>query len=216
MKYDDFVGAHINQTNNIHYTGNFLAWHRYFVHTYENSLRTECNYTGSQPYWDWPLYSSAPQTSPIFNGDEFSMGGNGELIPDHPGITISPPPLPGRDPGGDSLYLPPGLGGGCVKTGPFSNMTVNLGPVQEPNTPAGPDNGLGYNPRCLKRDVGPDVAQEWTNSTAVISLLEEPDIESFEMNMEGVPGSGQFGVHAGGHFTIAGMSDHEKFSQLTC
>lgn len=30
-RFDDWVGTHINQTLNIHYTGTFLAWHRYFT-----------------------------------------------------------------------------------------------------------------------------------------------------------------------------------------
>jgi len=29
--------------------GNFLSWHRYFTFAYENALRKECGYTGSQP-----------------------------------------------------------------------------------------------------------------------------------------------------------------------
>ena len=45
-RFDDWVGTHINQTNYIHYTGTFLAWHRYFTWTYEQALRKECGYTG--------------------------------------------------------------------------------------------------------------------------------------------------------------------------
>jgi hypothetical protein len=46
---DDFVATHINQTLTIHYTGNFLSWHRYFTWLYEQALQTECGYTGTQP-----------------------------------------------------------------------------------------------------------------------------------------------------------------------
>lgn len=157
--------THIQQTPFIHYTGTFLAWHRYYVWVYEQALRTECGYTGSIPYWSWPQYVNAPQDSPIFNGDEFSMGGNGEFIPGRPDTILNPPPgAPG-----DPIMVPPGLGGGCVKTGPFKDMEVNLGPIALPGEAGtGPNGGLGYNPRCLKRDVGPAVAQAFTNASAVL------------------------------------------------
>lgn len=49
-RYDDFVATHINQTLQIHYTGTFLAWHRYFIWNFEQALRNECGYTGDYPY----------------------------------------------------------------------------------------------------------------------------------------------------------------------
>lgn len=39
----------MNQTNNIHLTGNFLSWHRYFIWLYEQALQQECVYEGSLP-----------------------------------------------------------------------------------------------------------------------------------------------------------------------
>lgn len=33
----------------------------------------------------------------------------------------------------------------------------------------GPDGGLGYNPRCLKRDVGPYPSELWCNYTRIYS-----------------------------------------------
>ncbi len=48
-RFDDFVVTHINQTQALHYTGSFLAWHRYFTWLYEQALRDECGYTGTQP-----------------------------------------------------------------------------------------------------------------------------------------------------------------------
>ncbi len=53
-RYDDLVYTHIQQTFSIHYTGHFLAWHRYYTATYERMLRDECGYEGGQPYWDCP------------------------------------------------------------------------------------------------------------------------------------------------------------------
>lgn len=48
-RYDDFVATHINQTLEIHYTGTFLAWHRYFTWEFEQTLINECGYTGTLP-----------------------------------------------------------------------------------------------------------------------------------------------------------------------
>lgn len=48
-QYDDFIVTHIQQTLEIHYTGNFLPWHRWFTYSYEKALRDECGYKGYQP-----------------------------------------------------------------------------------------------------------------------------------------------------------------------
>jgi len=90
------------------------------------------------------------------------MGGNGKFIPGHPGVTVQIPGYP-------AVNLPPGLGGGCVETGPFKNMKVNLGPIGSVSEPPGPLGGIGYNPRCLKRDVGPYPSQKWNNYTRILS-----------------------------------------------
>jgi len=37
----------------IHNTGFFLPWHRLYIQTFEDRLRSECKYDGVQPYWDW-------------------------------------------------------------------------------------------------------------------------------------------------------------------
>lgn len=107
-RYDDFVGQHINQTRTIHGTGNFLSWHRYFVHSFENALREECGYTGFQPYWNWFSYQDDLSKSPVFDGSATSMGGDGYYVK-HNGSTG----------GGGRIYLPSGNGRGCIKSGPF-------------------------------------------------------------------------------------------------
>jgi tyrosinase len=95
------------------------------------------------------------------------MGGNGKYIPGHPGLVL-PPPVVGVNP---TIYLEPGFGGGCVTTGPFGNMTVNLGPIGLVNASVGPDGGFGYNPRCLKRDVGPYCSLKYCNYTRIYGKL---------------------------------------------
>lgn len=59
-------------------------------------------------YWNWGKYSD-PNTSPIFNGDAHSMGGNGQAMT-HGGGRL----------GGAMTQVPAGPGGGCVLTGPFA------------------------------------------------------------------------------------------------
>lgn len=169
-KFDDFVVTHINQTLTIHYTGNFPPWHRWFVYQYEKALRDEYGYKGYQPVWDWPKYASAPQDSPIFDGSETSLGGNGEYV-EHDGPVISPPDAVD---GGD-IPLPAGVGGGNVTTGPFANMTVNLGPVGGVlGLKPGPDGGLGYNPHNLKRDLGGATNTRYANYTTVLGTHGQP------------------------------------------
>lgn len=162
-RFDDFTVVHIQQTLDIHFAGIFPPWHRWFVFSYEKALREECGYKGYQPYWDWPKYAHAPEHSPIFDGSETSLGGNGEFI-EHEGPVIQSPD------GETSLQLPPGVGSGKVTMGPFANMTVNLGPVGGlNNTAPGPNGGLGYNPRPLKRDIGPALNERYANYSTVFS-----------------------------------------------
>ncbi|OTA66034.1 Di-copper centre-containing protein [Hypoxylon sp. EC38] len=199
-RYDDFVAAHINQTLYIHYSGTFLAWHRWFTYNYEQALRSECGYNGSQPYWNWGLYASDPASSPIFDGSVYSMSGNGEYIPDKGPLVLTLGDYP-------PVYLPAGTGGGCVTSGPFKDMQVNLGPANLPlnNGSVLTGTGFGYNPRCLRRDVSAAVNSAYANASSIIDLiLENDNIADFQLVMQGVPGSGSIGVHGGGHYTIGG------------
>jgi len=105
-RYDDFTVVHMNMTPSVHATANFMHWHRYYIWAYETALRTECDYKGHQPYWDWSKYPDLVN-SPIFNGDEWSMGGNGDPV-QHTGMQL----------GFDTV--PAGPGGGCVTKGPLA------------------------------------------------------------------------------------------------
>ena len=207
-RLDDFTYAHINQTNFIHesvslalayelgfpvvnakyYKGWFLPWHRVFVHSYEIALQTECNYNGTQPYWDWASFSDDQTKSALFDGSDTSIGGNGEAVA-HPNQTGIIPGLPTPIP----VTRPAGTGGGCVTDGPFAQptFTVNIGPVSPivpgyMSQPSSNDTyGTQYNPRCLKRDFLPSLSAgnlSWANVT---DLMETPDIHSFRPTLEG-------------------------------
>ena len=49
---DLFHLYHLNHPQ-IHGTGFFFPWHRFYVQTLEDKLRSKCGYSGVHPYWDW-------------------------------------------------------------------------------------------------------------------------------------------------------------------
>jgi hypothetical protein len=199
-RYDDFIATHINQTLTIHGTGNFLSWHRYYIYAFEEALRNECGYKGYIPYANWGRYAEDLLNSPIFDGSAYSISGNGEYR-NHTGASVPSAATP-------FIQLPAGSGGGCITTGPFKNMSVNLGPVAPvftdvPKNPL-PD-GLGYNPRCLRRDIGvyaASIASTDANSTDLIR--HNSYIGDFQTVMQGDFAAGLLGVHTAGHFWAGG------------
>ncbi|KAI4618240.1 uncharacterized protein J4E87_007908 [Alternaria ethzedia] len=208
-RFDDFVGNHILKTMEIHYTGTFLAWHRYFTWQYEQALKNECGYKGTQPYWDWAkTAASGLEKSAMLDGSASSMSGNGKFIPGQGQVVIA-----GR--GEPYIYIPAGTGGGCVTSGPFKDMKVNLGPVAlstTNGTEIANGDGLSYNPRCLTRDLTDYSNKKWANATAIADLIiNKKDIWQFEMVMQGVPGTDSLGVHGGGHYSMGGDPGRDFF-----
>lgn len=214
-RFDDWVATHISQSLTIHYTGTFLAWHRWFAWLYEQALREECGYTGTQPYWNWATTAvTGLESSPIFDGSDSSMGGNGAKVQQTGNIVLNGGGLP-------SLSLPTGSGGGCVTSGPFKNMSVNLGPADlsiAGNITLVQANPLAYNPRCLKRDLTDAINQRYANSTSILNTIRQQTIYDFEMIMQGVPGSGDIGVHGGGHYAFGTqclLTVHERSANMS-
>jgi tyrosinase len=109
-RYDDFIVVHMKQTPFIHGTGNFLTWHRYYMATFEDTLRNECHYNGTQPYWNWSKWAQSLETSPLFDGSPTSLGGQGYKTKVN-----------------GTAQRPAGEGGGCIASGPFKGLQVNLG-----------------------------------------------------------------------------------------
>lgn len=136
------------------------------------------------------------------------MSGNGATVASAGDIQLSLGDYP-------IIYLPTGNGGGCVTSGPFKDYTVNLGPVTLMLPGGGSqtsENPFAYNPRCLKRDLTTKIIQDYANFTAVVDLiLRHNDIYDFQMNMQGVPGSGNIGVHGGGHYSMGGDPARDVF-----
>ncbi|KAL7776339.1 hypothetical protein CFE70_006755 [Pyrenophora teres f. teres 0-1] len=187
-RYDDFVAMHIKRTPDIHFTGSFLSAHRLFTASFEHALQTECGYTGTHPYWNWGRWADNVEASPLFDGSNSSLGGQGEYV-QHP---------PNR-------YRPVGEGGGCIASGPFVGLQVNLGPIDladgADKTPKNPRaDGMGYNPRCVKRDLSSFMTSRFTRPEQIASfIMKHTDIKSFQDDLQAFNG-----MHPTGHLTISG------------
>ncbi|KAF9891369.1 hypothetical protein FE257_004225 [Aspergillus nanangensis] len=193
-RLDDFVATHINYTSRIHDNALLLPWHRHFLFLWERTLQDECGYTGGVPYWNWSLATSNLSASPIFDGTNTSLSGNGAF-----------------DPAAcDGHCNPGGSGGGCVTSGPFKDYQVHLGPFNnsdaEPHKPP-PLHAFDYNPRCLQRDFNPQYLAQYNNATVLEQLRAATDIDAFLTLMD-PSREGVTGAHGGGHRAVGGaMSD---------
>ncbi|KAL1306307.1 hypothetical protein AAFC00_004390 [Neodothiora populina] len=202
-RYDEYLATHINYTLQIHFTADFLAWHRFYIHSYEQDLKNLCGYTGHLPYWNWPTDAQAPEKSSLFNGDAYSMGSNGVFIPGRGDLYLA----------NQDTTAPPGTGGGCIYKGPFKDYKANLGPIDTANT-TGVASPYDYNPHCVIRDLNGYFSSRWNSWKNVTDLiLDSPDIATFQGVAQAdssYVAVGNFGVHGGGHFTpgaAGAMSD---------
>ncbi|KAL8297909.1 hypothetical protein RB597_007093 [Gaeumannomyces tritici] len=206
-RFDDFVALHINQTLAIHGTGNFLTWHRYVTWTYEQALRNECGYKGYQPYWNWFAHTDDPTKSPVFDGSPTSIGGDGDFLAHN-----------GTGAGGGNIWVPPGKGGGCLKSGPFSDMKINLGPVRpsQDGMKPSPAGSLGHNPRCITRDLNAVALQRWMTYENLLNITvgaASHSVGAFQDELQGRFGDGFLGMHASGHMAIGGEAT-DLFSSI--
>jgi tyrosinase len=211
-RYDDFVAVHIQQSFGIHVTGNFLTWHRYFTWAYEQTLRNECGYKGTQPYYSYSRWHKDPTKSPLLDGSDTSISGQGVKGCTNQTFTGIPLNTDAK------IKIPHGQGGGCVKSGPFKDWQVNVGPLfpgsdcSPPNANADftqPGYGLAYNPRCLTRDISSFTSEGWLKDDDIVSLLKSENYQSFWETLQGGPPPHNFennfmGVHTSGHFIIGG------------
>ncbi|KAF2788134.1 Di-copper centre-containing protein [Melanomma pulvis-pyrius CBS 109.77] len=75
-RFDELQQSHAMSVDVVHNVGAFLPYHRFFLHTHEHLLRTLCNYTSAQPYWDEPLDAGNFPASPLLSPTT-GFGGNG-------------------------------------------------------------------------------------------------------------------------------------------
>ncbi|KAL1646456.1 hypothetical protein SLS61_007817 [Didymella pomorum] len=197
-RYDDFVAIHVNQTMFIHGNGLFLTWHRYFVWAYEQALRTECGYTGYQPYWNWFSHTEDIYKSPVFDGSDTSMSGDGEFFAHNGSLA-----------GARTISIPSGKGGGCIESGPFKNVQANIGPISpgmQGITDLAADITI-HNPRCLRRDLSPYIPQKWFTTANLLNVTIGAGSKThrlFWAEIQGRYPDGFLGLHTSGHYTMGG------------
>ncbi|KAE8331017.1 hypothetical protein BDV39DRAFT_212441 [Aspergillus sergii] len=198
-RWDDFVATHINYTNNIHFNGLLLPWHRHFVYLWEMALREECGYKGSVPYWNWALDTENLAESPLFDGSSTSLSGNGAYDQNEP--------MP-CTPGG--ICFPRGTGGGCVESGPFKDLQLHMGPFNSSLAQSYgslPVNAWDYNPRCLYRSLNQALLAALNNQTRIDQMQASTNIRDWLAIMS--PSNPDLtSSHGGGHGGVGGaMAD---------
>lgn len=173
----------------------------------------------SASYWEWGLDVASPRDSPLFNGDEYSLGSDGAPEP-HGQLPILVFYVDQDNTiQNTTLNVPPGTGGGCVFAGPFSNYTVNMGPLHSATGP--PVNStFAYNPRCLKRDLSPVTATNWTSFANYTPIqTDASDITKFQSLIDGDPRDPanvlNIGPHGGGHFSLSGGKQSVPLLRVT-
>ena len=128
--YDDFPWIHKNFGEYSHDAAPFLAWHRYFIHIYERSLREQCQYQGHLTYWDWTLDWENVTMSPVWDINT-GFGGTGD-------IKAGPPVF--------KAY--------CVTEGPFANLEVPyFGDIYHPHCLL---RGFDKNLEDFRQDLNPE------------------------------------------------------------
>lgn len=153
-------------------------------------MRNECGYKGNQPYYSYSRWYKDPASSPLLDGSDTSISGQG--APGCKNQTFTGIPLNTNA----LIKIPHGVGGGCVTSGPFKDWQVNLGPLfpgsecatLNPNQNfTEPGYGLGYNPRCLIRDITSFTGEGWLKDDDIVSLLKSTDYQSFWETLQGGP-----------------------------
>jgi tyrosinase len=92
---------------------------------------------------------------------------------------------------------------------------MSLGPIQstfegvKPNPQA---DGLGYNPRCLSRDVSKDAAYGSRDEEIMALITGNNNILDFQNRMQGDFANKYIGVHTAGHYTIGGDAGSDFFN----
>ncbi|KAK1776651.1 hypothetical protein QBC45DRAFT_212096 [Copromyces sp. CBS 386.78] len=216
--YDDLVYLHLNVTPFIHLSGTFLPWHRYYLDGFERGLQ-KCGYKGALAYWNHGLDVDNLLVSPIFDGSDTSLGGNGDPLPHGDSGFIFPvgPPEVNIIPAG-----PNGRGGGCVTKGPvgIAGMQTHLGPIGlpkygEPGNMTVAENPLADNKRCFTRDLSEELGRKFAtlrNTTDLI--LQSRNIFEFTTKLQGDPRyhRGNLGIHFSGHYMFGGDPGGDGFT----
>ncbi|KAG6887435.1 hypothetical protein C0995_015308 [Termitomyces sp. Mi166 len=183
-RFDDFQGFHISVTTKVHEVGQFLPWHRWFLHAYEVALRKECNYTGHIPYWDWT--KDADPANPEAQVPVSSSHRHTYLI-----VLISFRASPLFDAIGGFGNLP--LVRGSLSSGVFAKYRLVFG--------TGPP--LNVTDHLIERGFDVTMLPHLTER-AVKNTMNKTTFETFRIELEGRPITPQPKVHDSGHLAVGG------------
>lgn len=70
-RYEDLVALHQTLTPNVHGNAKFLLWHRYYLWTFEQMLRSDCGFNRELPWFDETRYAGRFGASSIFSSRWF-------------------------------------------------------------------------------------------------------------------------------------------------
>ncbi|KAG8764169.1 hypothetical protein FRC11_003025 [Ceratobasidium sp. 423] len=125
---DELTYVHMNLNPVIHNTGLFLPWHRWYLQSWTDALRTQCGYKGVAPYWAWEFDAANFEKSSIFNADKtWGLGTWGDPSNDY---TV-------KDGGFANLTFayPTDLGGLCPSSATAAECPSSGAPTISPNEP---------------------------------------------------------------------------------
>lgn len=91
-RYEDLVALHQTLTPNVHGNAKFLLWHRYYLWTFEQMLRSDCGFNRELPWFDETRYAGRFGASSIFSSQWFgSVNIGGQCVTNGVSISISIP-----------------------------------------------------------------------------------------------------------------------------
>jgi tyrosinase len=198
-RYNDFMATHINNAPLIHTNGVFLSWHRHFLYLFQKALTEEYGFQGAVPYWNWPWWADDLASSPLFDGSETRISGDGYW-------NASMPPM--QNP---NYTFSRGNGGGCISSGPFTNITTGFRMFENSEIlrQTLPEDALEYNPRCVTSELNSDITSFNHRASVVDDLLSARNIEGFQKVLEGtIRNTSILSPHIAGHWSVGlGMQD---------
>lgn len=191
----DFPQIRVANSLTVLLSGFSLSWHRYFLWLFEQTLRHECNFEASLPYWDFGQLTDLDNAT-MFDGSDTSLSGNGGDIDTKGPVVLGP-----------NFEIPAGSGGACVSQGPFANFNTTIIPIDSNFIISGeplPLLALESNPNCLTRNFNNYVLQSYCNTTVIAEASAAEDIEELNVWFNGVVGASYLGLSTGIGFAIGG------------
>ncbi|KAK8126542.1 uncharacterized protein PG998_002301 [Apiospora kogelbergensis] len=221
-RYDDFVATHINNTptsttrgisctgtgpssgtSNRPYATSASTKVCIFDVDYMRKWLSQILTTlvlGYLPYWNHGKSAQDLINSPYLDGSPTSQGGNG-VYAKH-GCAVG---LPSR-----LLCIEPGVGGGCVETGPYAGVMMNISATVPTSEFVTAGEKFSYQPRCIRHDISNALGQKWAGDERAVALLTDAagqaGIAGIQAGIEntGTDTEGFYGLHQYGHFAVSG------------